>query len=155
MYLVRPVEFSFSATVSPFHRLTRKTFPQSWKPGWPPLVFPGACSTPAFGAIPLPGGLRRLDSLIATHRPDILILALGANDGLRGVDVKDISRNLSEIIIRAKREKSLVLLCGMQMPPLNMLPYGRRYREAFEEVAAQTDVVFVPFLLEGVAMNGQ
>lgn len=65
-----------------------------------------------------------------------------------------MSRNLSEIIFRAKREKSLVLLCGMQLPPLNMLPYGRRYREAFAEVAAQTDVVFVPFLLEGVAMNG-
>ena len=100
------------------------------------------------------GGLRRIDSLIASYRPDILILALGANDGLRRIDVAEISRNLTEIIIRAKREKSLVLLCGMQLPPLNMLPYGRRYREAFAEVAAQTDVSFVPFLLEDVAMSG-
>ena len=101
------------------------------------------------------GGLRRIDTLIASHRPDILILALGANDGLRRVDVKDISRNLSEIIIRAKREKSLVLLCGMQLPPLNVFPYGRQFQGVFKDVAEEHALDFVPFLLEGVAMDAK
>ena len=99
------------------------------------------------------GGLRRIDTLLATNRPDILILALGANDGLRGLDVNEISRNLTEMIARATNQRAKVLLCGMQLPPINMLPYGRNFRNAFEDVAESENVAFVPFLLEGVAMD--
>jgi acyl-CoA thioesterase I len=99
------------------------------------------------------GGIRRIDNLLASNRPDILILALGANDGLRGLDVGDMSRNLSEIILRAQAAQAQVLLCGMQLPPLNVLPYGRRYRAAFADIADEQGVAFVPFLLDGVALD--
>jgi acyl-CoA thioesterase I len=99
------------------------------------------------------GGLSRIDGLLAANRPDVLILALGANDGLRGLDIGQMSRNLTGMIARAKTDKVEVLLCGMQLPPLNMLSYGRQYRNAFEEIADAEDVAFVPFLLEGVAMD--
>jgi acyl-CoA thioesterase-1 len=99
------------------------------------------------------GGLRRINGLLASNRPDILILALGANDGLRGVDLKLMTQNLIGMISRAKAEKTQVLLCGMQLPPLNIFSYGRQFRDAFSDLADQHDVAFVPFLLEGVAMD--
>ena len=99
------------------------------------------------------GGLRRIDGLLAANRPDILVLALGANDGLRGVEISSIARNIDEIISRAKAEKVRVLLCGMQLPPLNVLSYGRQFRALFEDAADEHDVAFVPFLLDGVAMD--
>jgi acyl-CoA thioesterase-1 len=99
------------------------------------------------------GGLRRIDGLLAANRPDILVLALGANDGLRGVEISSIARNLDDIISRAKAEKVRVLLCGMQLPPLNVFSYGRQFRGLFEDAADEHDVAFVPFLLDGVAMD--
>lgn len=99
------------------------------------------------------GGLRRIDGLLAANRPDILILALGANDGMRKLDVSQMSGNLSEMIARARAGGASVLLCGMELPPLNIFSYGKQFRNAFWEVAERHDVPFVPFLLEGVAMN--
>ena len=101
------------------------------------------------------GGLRRVDAVLAANRPDILILALGANDGLRGVDVKLIASNLTSLIERARAGGSRVLLCGMQLPPISLLSYGRAFRGVFESVAEAEDVAFVPFLLEGVAMDAK
>ena len=101
------------------------------------------------------GGLRRIDTLLASNRPDILIIALGANDGLRGLDVDGMSRNLDEMIGRAQTSGAAVLLCGMQLPPINLLPYGRRFRNAFDRIASEHDVAFVPFLLDGVALDGR
>lgn len=99
------------------------------------------------------GGRRRIDGLLAANRPDILILALGANDGLRKMDVSQISDNLSEVIRRAKAGGADVLLCGMELPPLNAFSYGKQFRNVFSDLADDHDVAFVPFLLEGVAMN--
>jgi acyl-CoA thioesterase I len=105
------------------------------------------------------GGLRRIDGLLASNRPDILVLALGANDGLRRTDVGQMKNNLREIIARARAAGSDVLLCGMELPPLNVFTYGKQFRNAFAELAEEHDVAFVPFLLEDVAMdrnmNGQ
>jgi acyl-CoA thioesterase-1 len=101
------------------------------------------------------GGVRRINGLLAANRPDILILALGANDGLRGLDITQMARNLTDVIATAKTQNVRVLLCGMQLPPINMLPYGRQFREAFQDIADEQDVAFLPFILDGVALDGR
>jgi acyl-CoA thioesterase-1 len=95
------------------------------------------------------GGLRRLDWVLRS-RPEIVIVALGANDGLRGMPVEALGENLIAIVTRLQASGARVLLIGMRVPP----NYGRAYAEAFAEtfrrVARRTAAAFVPFLLEGV-----
>ncbi|MDD5036659.1 MAG: arylesterase [Methylococcaceae bacterium] len=96
------------------------------------------------------GGLARIDGLLARHRPSLLILELGANDGLRGLPPTMMQANLGEIMARAKRLGVKILLLGMRIPP----NYGKRYNEMFESVfpalAREQGAAFVPFLMEGV-----
>lgn len=99
------------------------------------------------------GGLRRIDRVLAAERPNILILALGANDGLRGMDITQMSRNLNEVIARAKAQGVRVLLCGMELPPIRGWGHGRSFRNTFSELADAHDLPLVPFLLAGVALN--
>jgi acyl-CoA thioesterase I len=98
------------------------------------------------------GGLRRIDWLL--QRPvDILLLELGANDGLRGIPLDSTKRNLQAIIDRARARYPDVrlVIAGMLVPP-NLGPdYTQRFREIFEEVASENEAVLIPFLLEGVA----
>ena len=95
------------------------------------------------------GGLSRLD-WIFRQRVGVLVVALGANDGLRGVPVAETRRNLAQIIERGKSAGARVVLAGMKLP----VNYGPQYRSEFEaiypELARQYDVPLVPFLLEGV-----
>jgi acyl-CoA thioesterase-1 len=104
------------------------------------------------------GGLRRVNDALA-QTPDILILALGANDGLRGVETTVIRRNLAEIITRARARGVTVLLCGMETPPLRGWNYTLAFHNIFPELAREHDLPLVPFLLAGVAldpdMNGE
>ncbi|MBM61983.1 MAG: arylesterase [Acidobacteria bacterium] len=81
----------------------------------------------------------------------ILVLALGGNDGLRGLSVEQMKRNLSEILAEAKGRGMAVLLAGMEAPPNFGLTYAAEFREAFRELAEAYDVAFLPFLLAGVA----
>lgn len=100
------------------------------------------------------GGLRRLNWLLNRH-VDILILGLGANDGLRGLSPETTAENLQAIIDAAKATfpDLRIVLAGMRMPP-NLGPdYGRRFEEVFPQVAARNDALLVPFLLEGVGGN--
>ena len=96
------------------------------------------------------GGLRRLDWAL-DGEARILVVALGANDGLRGLSVGDMKQNLSTIIERAQRRGVTVLLCGMEAPPNFGLVFTRQYRLAFRDLADTYDVAFIPFLLDGVA----
>ncbi len=98
------------------------------------------------------GGLARLDNLLASN-PQLVILALGANDGLRGVEPSQIRRNLDEIIRRAKSAGVDVLLCGMETPPLRGWNYTLAFHNIFPELARDHDLPFVPFLLTGVFGN--
>lgn len=100
------------------------------------------------------GGLRRLESVLAEN-PQVLILALGANDGLRAVDTSLISRNLSQIIERAQSRNIRVLLCGMETPPLNGWHYTVAFHHIFPQLASKYNVPLVPFLLAGVALNAE
>ena len=97
------------------------------------------------------GGLERLDWLLR-QAPDVVVLELGANDGLRGLPLDRTEANLKAIVQRSKAAGADVLLVGMKVPT-NMGPdYSRGFEALFARVAADTGVPVVPFLLEGVAM---
>jgi acyl-CoA thioesterase I len=96
------------------------------------------------------GGMSRLDWSLAGN-VQVLVVALGGNDGLRGLPVPEMKRNLGAIIDRAQRRQIKVLLAGMETLT-NMGPqYQRAFHEAFPQVAEQYRVAFMPFLLDGVA----
>lgn len=98
------------------------------------------------------GGLRRLEEVLNVE-PDILIVALGANDGLRGVPLATITSNLSAIIERAQARGVKVLLCGMETLPINGWNYTMQFHHLFPDLARKYDVPLVPFLLTTVALN--
>lgn len=96
------------------------------------------------------GGAGRIDWLLQ-HNPEVVVVELGANDGLRGLPVDEMKKNLSVIIERCKKKGTKVLLAGMKIPP----NYGQEYTDEFEqmyhELAKQHDVPLLPFFLENVA----
>lgn len=96
------------------------------------------------------GGLRRLDWLLG-QEPDILVVGLGANDGLRGLPVAKLEENLREIIRRAQGAGARVLLLGMRMPPSHGPEYAAPFAAVYPRLAKELGVPLVPFLLEGVA----
>lgn len=96
------------------------------------------------------GGLRRLDWVLDAN-VRVLIVALGGNDGLRGLPVEDMRRNLDAIIRRARERGIAVVLAGMEAPPNLGETYTARFRQVFRDLARQHEVAFVPFLLDGVA----
>ena len=101
------------------------------------------------------GGATRIDSAIGTFSPDLVILELGGNDGLRGFPPKRMRQNLETIVARAKESGADVVLLGIRIPS----NYGPRYTRAFEavyrEVAADLDIKWIEFFMEGVAMNDE
>lgn len=99
------------------------------------------------------GGLARIDKLLKRHQPAIIILELGANDGLRGLSPKKMKSNLAKIIQHAKKTQASVLLLAMRIPP----NYGKRYVEMFYNVypqlAKEMKIPYVPFILENIALD--
>lgn len=102
------------------------------------------------------GGLRRLDWSL--QQPvDLLVLELGANDGLRGLSVNELEANLDTIITRTKHRypKADVLIAGMEAPPNLGIDYTSSFRTAYREVAREHNSVLIPFLLDGVATDAK
>lgn len=99
------------------------------------------------------GGLERIDWTLEQDGIEILILELGANDLLRGMPVAKMKENLAEMIRRAKAKNVKVLLCGMLAPPTMGSDYQREFVTAFPDLASEHKVEFLPFLLDGVALN--
>lgn len=101
------------------------------------------------------GGLARLPLLLARHRPGIVIVELGANDGLRGLPLEQIRANLHRIVTLSRASSAKVLLIGIEIP----VNYGPQYRDGFRvmyrDLAGEFNVPLVPFLLEGVALDPQ
>ena len=99
------------------------------------------------------GGRTRLPALLQQHKPNLVVLELGANDGLRGLPVPAAEDNLRTMISLAQKNQAKVLLVGMRMPP----NYGRAYTERFagmyKELSTELKVPLVPFMLEGVALE--
>lgn len=100
------------------------------------------------------GGVRRLDWVLQGNAR-VLIVALGANDGLRGLPVEHMKENLETIITRAKARDIEVILAGMEAPPNFGPEYTGAFRMAFRDLSREHDVVFVPFLLDRVAGQSQ
>jgi acyl-CoA thioesterase I len=99
------------------------------------------------------GGISRLPRALDQHKPDLVILELGANDGLRGLPVKDAQRNLSRMVEAIQKSRARVLLVGILIPP----NYGQQYTDGFagmyRSLAADHKLPLVPFLLEGLALD--
>lgn len=96
------------------------------------------------------GGLRRVDWALEDD-PLVLVLALGANDGLRGLPTTELHKNLAAIIERCQARGVAVVLAGMEAPPNYGPDYAARFRNVYTDLAASYDVPLIPFLLEGVA----
>lgn len=97
------------------------------------------------------GGQRRISRALQQHRPAIVIVALGANDGLRGAPIKNTEANLNYIIERAKSAQAKVLLIGMKLPPNYGATYITQFQNIFPRLAKKHRTALLPFLLEGVA----
>ncbi len=97
------------------------------------------------------GGLARLPRVLDRQHPAIVIIELGGNDGLRGLPVADMRRNLTELVARSRAAGARVLLVGTRMPSNYGPVYTEQYFEAFAAVARAERVALVPSLLEGVA----
>ena len=96
------------------------------------------------------GALSRLKWFLRA-KPDMLILALGANDGLRGLSITRMGKNLAACIELAKEKQIKVILAGMKIPPNYGQDYTRAFEQAFENLSKKYDLTLIPFLLEGVA----
>jgi acyl-CoA thioesterase-1 len=101
------------------------------------------------------GGAARIDTALSTFAPDLIILELGGNDGLRGFPPERIRENLEKIVSSAKASGATVVLLGIRIPT----NYGPRYSAAFEavyrQVAEDLDIEWIEFFMEGVAMNDE
>ncbi|HXW10578.1 MAG TPA: arylesterase [Steroidobacteraceae bacterium] len=99
------------------------------------------------------GALARLPRALATHRPAVVVVELGGNDGLRGLPVADIRSNLEAIVQRSRQSGAKVLLVGMRIPPNYGGPYTKQFHELFGELAQEHRLPLVPFFLERVALD--
>lgn len=95
---------------------------------------------------------KRLDWYLKAQ-PDIMVLALGANDGLRGVKTDVLEKNLDEVINKAKAKGIKIILAGMKMPPNYGKEFTARYERVFADLAKKHNLKFIPFILESVAGN--
>ena len=99
------------------------------------------------------GGLSRLPAALELHRPAIVVLELGANDGLRGQPPMAMSRNLSRMIEQSQQAGARVLLAEMRIPPNYGPLYAQKFQATFGELAQHYAIPLIPFLLDGVAGN--
>jgi acyl-CoA thioesterase-1 len=101
------------------------------------------------------GGLARLPRALRLHKPRIVIIELGGNDGLRGLPVDVIRRNLERTIVASRSAGARVLLVGMRMPANYGAPYTAGFHSIYPDLAKRYATPLVPFFLEGVALDGR
>lgn len=99
------------------------------------------------------GGNTRLPALLTEHKPDIVILELGGNDGLRGQPLKLLEKNLQTMIDASKKNGAQVLLAGMQIPPNYGPRYSTQFKTLYAQLAEKNQAALIPFLLEGIGGN--
>jgi acyl-CoA thioesterase-1 len=100
------------------------------------------------------GGAARLPRALELHRPAIVILELGGNDGLRGLPVEEVRANLDSMIRKSRAAGARVLIVGMRMPPNYGPAYSQKFQALYADLAQHYRAPFVPFLLQKVALNG-
>ena len=99
------------------------------------------------------GGLTRLPALIDRHQPDYIVLELAANDGLRGLPLKQIEKNIGELITISQAANAKVLLVGVRLPTNYGPRYTQKFFNLFESLATKYQTFRVPFLMENVALE--
>ncbi|BAN35398.1 G-D-S-L family lipolytic protein [Sulfuricella denitrificans skB26] len=99
------------------------------------------------------GGRYRIEQVLAEHRPALVILELGANDGLRGQPLDAAASNLNAIIAACRNYKTRVLLIGMRLPPNYGSTYSAKFQSIYQQAAQRHKIPLLPFLLEGFADN--
>lgn len=99
------------------------------------------------------GGLTRFAQVLKTHRPQWVLLELGANDGLRGLPIAQMRKNLASMIAQAQQTKAKVLILGMKIPPNYGPQYTQQFHQSYSTLVSNEGVTLLPFLLEGVAGN--
>lgn len=97
------------------------------------------------------GGAARIEAVLAEQAPEVLVLELGANDGLRGLPLELAKRNLARIIAAAKARDARVLLVGMELPPNYGPDYTTQFRQMYVELAREHDIALLPFLLAPIS----
>jgi acyl-CoA thioesterase-1 len=97
------------------------------------------------------GGLRRLPEDLKRHKPDLVVIALGANDALRGQPVQGIRDNLEKMLTIARSARAQPVLVGIMIPQNYGIDYAAQFHALYAKLAAQAKVPLVPFLLEGIA----
>lgn len=100
------------------------------------------------------GGANRIGAALESHRPEIVVLELGANDGLRGQNLEVMRQNLGKMIDASRRAKAQVLIVGMRLPPNYGTAYTGKFQQVYLDLAREKKTAFVPFLFEGFAENG-
>ena len=99
------------------------------------------------------GGKRRIQRLLDRHQPDVVIIELGANDGLRGIRIPLIRDNLSAIVAACQRHGAKTVVVGMRIPPNYGRDYGEKFHALFREVSEEYGTSLVPFMLDGFAAD--
>ncbi len=97
------------------------------------------------------GGRSRLPALLKQHQPSIVVIELGANDGLRGLPLAEMRANLRAMIEASRAAGARVLLVGMRIPPNYGRDYAERFHQSFADLARESKVALAPFLLDGIA----
>ncbi len=97
------------------------------------------------------GALTRLPKILEQEHPQLVIIELGGNDGLRGISLGEMQTNLTQMVLLCKKHGAEVLLLGMRLPPNYGPIYTKRFHAIYKSVAEQTGVKYLPFFLEGVA----
>ncbi len=129
----------------------------SQSPGWPELLRPRLEArgwqlvNASISGETSAGGLSRLPALLERHRPDLVLIELGANDGLRGLPPQLLRQNLTGMIEQVQNASGEVILAQMQLPPNYGQSYTRLFADTFIETGLQHGIPLLPFLLEGVA----
>ncbi|MBI5921773.1 MAG: arylesterase [Betaproteobacteria bacterium] len=131
----------------------------SQEQSWPALLgkrlaregFPYTVANISISGETTSGGLARLAPALKQHQPEIVIVALGANDGLRGLALEQMRGNLAMMIRQAQAAHAQTLLLGMRLPPNYGADYAQKFQEVYRELAQQYKSVLLPFMLEGFA----
>ncbi len=95
------------------------------------------------------GGLNRIEQVLKRYHPNIVIVELGANDGLRGLPIKSIHDNLEAIVKACKQNKASILLVGIRLPPNYGVTYTQKFSAIYQQIAKRHELRLVPFLLAG------
>lgn len=99
-------------------------------------------------------GLRRMPRALQVHQPEIVVIELGGNDGLRGISVGIMRENLEQMILKAQDAGAKVILAGILIPPNYGDDYTQEFAATYPELAEQHDTALIPFFMEGVALDG-